>query len=89
LTELQDALLDAAAALVRSGGLLVYSTCTIEPAENEERVTAFLRRHPTFAVESAQGILPDAVVTPEGYLATLPHHHHVDGAFGVRLRKSG
>ena len=87
LTKLQDDLLDAAAGLVRSGGLLVYSTCTIEPEENEERVDAFLRRHPAFTVESAQGFLPEAVVTPEGYLATLPHRHHVDGAFGVRLRK--
>src|SRR5690606_6039564 len=48
LTALQDALLDAAAAAVRPGGLLVYSTCSIEPDENEGRVAAFLARHAGF-----------------------------------------
>ncbi len=88
LATLQDHLLDAAARLVRPGGLLVYGTCTIEPEENQQRVEAFLRRHPDFHVEPATGCVPDAVVTPEGYLATLPYRHHVDGAFAARLRKA-
>ncbi len=87
LTILQDQLLDAASRLVRPGGLLVYSTCTIEPDENKQRIEAFLDRKPDFHVESASGYVPEAVVTPEGFLATLPHRHHVDGAFGARLRK--
>lgn len=87
LTALQDQLLDAAARLVRPGGLLVYSTCTIEPEENEQRVEAFLARHTAFALEPADGFVPEAVVTPDGYLATLPHRHHIDGAFGARLRR--
>ena len=87
LTTLQDQLLDAAARLVRPGGLLVYSTCTIEPEENQQRVEAFLLRHPGFRLEPAKGLVPEAVVTPEGYLATLPHRHHIDGAFGARLRR--
>lgn len=87
LVDLQDTLLDAATHLIKPGGLLVYSTCTIDPVENHSRVRAFLQRQPTFAVEPAHGIVPDEVVTPEGYLATLPHRHHIDGAFGVRLRQ--
>ena len=87
LTTLQDQLLDAAAQLVRPGGLLVYSTCTIEPEENQQRVEAFLERHEAFQLEPATGFVPEAVVTPEGYLATLPHRHHIDGAFGARLRR--
>ena len=87
LTLLQDQLLDAASRLVRPGGLLVYSTCTIEPDENQQRVEAFLARHQDFYLESAGGYVPEEVVTPEGYLATLPHRHHIDGAFGARLRK--
>ncbi len=87
LTQLQDELLDAAAQAVRSGGLLVYSTCTIEPEENEERVVAFLNRHPDFSVESAKGYVPEAMVTPEGYYRTFPPRDQTDGAFGARLRK--
>ena len=86
LTSLQDAMLDAGARLVRPGGLLVYSTCTLAPEENEHRVTAFLARNPQFQTESAVRFVPESLVTPEGYYASLPHRHHMDGAFGVRLR---
>jgi len=86
MTELQDALLDAAAKLVRPGGLLVYSTCSIEPEENQQRIDAFLTRHAEFTVESADGYVPDDVVSDGGFLATLPHQHRMDGAFAARLR---
>ena len=88
LATLQDELLDAAAQFVRPGGLLVYSTCTIDPEENHARIAAFLNRHPDFQVESATGFVPEDCVSPEGYLVTLPHLHHMDGAFGVRLRQN-
>jgi 16S rRNA (cytosine967-C5)-methyltransferase len=95
---LQDELLDAAAGLVRrpeagfsEGGLLVYSTCSIEPEENEARVDAFLNRHPgCFAAEPAEAArlgLPGSVLTQRGFLATLPHRHGTDGAFAARLRR--
>jgi 16S rRNA (cytosine967-C5)-methyltransferase len=88
LTDLQDELLDAAARLVRPGGLLVYSTCTIEPEENAERVEAFLGRHPDFAQQRADGFMPDTFVTDEGYFAALPHRHGTDGAFAARLYRT-
>ena len=44
----QSAILDTAAAHLKEGGRLVYSTCTIDPAENEEQVRAFVGRHPEF-----------------------------------------
>ncbi|KAG1327422.1 hypothetical protein COCNU_01G013560 [Cocos nucifera] len=50
LKHLQDELLDAASMLVKPGGILVYSTCSIDPEENEERVAAFLLRHPVDSV---------------------------------------
>jgi 16S rRNA (cytosine967-C5)-methyltransferase len=89
LTTLQDELLDAAARLVRPGGVLVYSTCTIEPEENEERVAAFLDRHDDFTLEPAGSTVPEKTVTEEGYYATRPDRHAVDGAFGARLRRAG
>ncbi|MEM1043858.1 MAG: 16S rRNA (cytosine(967)-C(5))-methyltransferase RsmB [Bacteroidota bacterium] len=88
LAALQDELLDAAAALVRPGGLLVYSTCTTEPEENEDRVAAFLARHPGFALERADGLVPRAFVTEAGTYAALPQRHGTDGAFAARLRRT-
>ena len=88
LTALQDALLDAAARRVRPGGLLVYSTCSLEPEENEERVAAFLARTPDFEHEPVGEAVPDVMRTPEGNYAALPHVHGTDGAFAARLRRS-
>jgi 16S rRNA (cytosine967-C5)-methyltransferase len=88
LTQLQDELLDAAAALVRPGGLLVYSTCSLEPEENEERVAAFLARTDGFSLGSAAGHVPPAFVDEHGAYSALPHIHGTDGAFAVRLRRS-
>lgn len=88
LTILQRELLDAAARSVRPGGMLVYSTCSIEPEENEGQVERFLGRHPEFALETAAGLAPPELVTPSGHLATLPQRHGMDGAFAARLRRS-
>jgi 16S rRNA (cytosine967-C5)-methyltransferase len=87
LTTLQDELLDAAAKLVRPGGLLVYSTCTTEPEENRDRVRAFLNRHAAFALEPTGELLPTDVVADDGVLETLPFRHRTDGAFAARLRR--
>jgi 16S rRNA (cytosine967-C5)-methyltransferase len=53
-TTLQAALLDAVAAKVRPGGRLVYSTCSLEPEENENQVAAFLRRHPGWILTNSR-----------------------------------
>ncbi|HLT45843.1 MAG TPA: 16S rRNA (cytosine(967)-C(5))-methyltransferase RsmB [Rubricoccaceae bacterium] len=87
LTALQDALLDAAARHVRPGGLLVYATCTLEPEENAGRVAAFLGRHPAFRREPVGDLVPEAMRTPEGDYAALPHVHGTDGAYAARLRR--
>lgn len=87
LVELQRELLDAAASLVRRGGLLIYSTCSIEAEENEERVESFLASHPEFTPEAAEGAV-DPALTEEGrWLRVLPQRHGVDGAFAARLRR--
>ncbi len=89
LVALQDALLDAAARHVRPGGLLVYSTCTLAPEENEERVAAFLGRHPNFRLEPVGDRVPGSMQTGEGSYLALPHVHGTDGAFAARLRRQG
>ena len=67
----------------------MYSTCSIEPEENSEQVSAFLSRHQDYAHEAAsEGLLPSNVIGVSGFLQTLPHVHDMDGAFGVRLRRT-
>ena len=89
LSEIQYNLLKNAAQHIKPGGILVYSTCSIEPMENEEIVQRFLTEFPMYTVENARRFLPDVpanVVTPQGFLQTFPHEHGVDGAFAARLR---
>ena len=88
LTALQDALLDAAADLVRPGGLLVYSTCSLEPEENAERVAAFLERRSDFRLEPIGALLSFELQDAAGCFASLPQRHGMDGAFAARLRRS-
>eukprot|EP00887_Chlorella_sp_A99_P000866 scaffold5.g866.t1 len=92
LAALQAELLDAAAALVAPGGLLVYSTCSsIEEEENMRQAEAFLERQGgrfTLEPPPASCGLPPECLSPDGAaLAMLPHVHGTDGAFGVRLRR--
>ena len=86
LVELQRALLERAALLLRPGGVLVYSTCTIEPEENEERVDAFLGAHEHFRLEPASRCLQSDLA--EEYVRTFPHRHGIDGAFAARIQKT-
>ncbi len=79
LARVQEGILEGAAKVVAPGGLLVYSTCTLEPEENEERVEAFLQAHREFIVEPG---------TSE-FLRLLPEAGRWDGAFAARLRKRG
>lgn len=78
-------LLSKAATLVKPGGNIVYSTCSIEPEENFEIVKKFLNENPNFRHESAKGKLPDDVIDENGCVQTLPHVHKMDGAFAAKL----
>lgn len=92
LVELQQQLLDAAAELVKPGGILVYSTCTLEPQENEQQVKQFLQRHPSYALDKTlSNLLPESVVSrtqlEPGMLRILPQHFHSDGFFISRMMR--
>lgn len=85
---LQKEILRGAATIVKPGGLLVYSTCSLEQEENEQMVSAFLAAHPEFTLEAPPaGTVPDTVLDG-GYLRVLPHRHGTDGAFAARLRRA-
>lgn len=87
LAALQAELLDAAAAHVAPGGVLVYSTCSVEPEENDHQVDAFLDRRPHFSLEPVGDRVPAAMRDGAVYRA-LPHLHGTDGAFAARLRRT-
>ncbi len=89
LAELQGRILRAGADALKPGGALVYSTCTISPAENEAVVHRFLDERPDFAADDLRADWP---VWQHGsqpmFLQTLPHRDGTDGFFVARLRRS-
>ncbi len=89
LAKLQAEILDACAGYVRPGGLLVYSTCTITPAENGEQVRAFLARHPEFELEADASYLPEGLraLSEDGMLQLLPYRDGMEGFFIARMRR--
>ncbi len=89
LNALQKAIVRQAAAYVKTGGILLYSTCTINPVENEEMVD-FICREMDFSPESIEAYLPDMQgkeTAKQGYIQLLPQIHDTDGFFFARLRK--
>ncbi len=83
----QASLLEALAPVVEPGGLLVYSTCSLEPEENERQVTPFLERHPEFHRDPPPD-WPADLLTPDGDLWLFPPRHGTDGAYAARLRRT-
>ena len=84
---MQEELLTAAGRIVPPGGLLVYSTCALEPEENEERIDAFLAQNDEFHVE-ATGAVQARFVDDRGMLVVNPQETGFDGAFAARLRRN-
>jgi 16S rRNA (cytosine967-C5)-methyltransferase len=83
----QTGLLRAAAERVNPGGLLVYSTCSLEHEENDDQVDAFLAGNEEWHLEPPPpGAVPDDVLD-RGLLRVLPHRHGTDGSFAARLRR--
>lgn len=89
LAALQREIVDACADAVRPGGLLVYSTCSLEHEENEGQVDAFLERRPDYRREPPPPAAapPPGCVTPRGDLFVRPWVTGTDGAYAARLRR--
>nr|XP_019701418.1 uncharacterized protein LOC105060785 [Elaeis guineensis] len=74
--------------LVKLAGILVYSTCFIDPEENEERITAFLLRHLEFVAHPIHACVPPDFVTDKVFFFSNPVKHSMDGSFAARLVRS-
>lgn len=92
MAKLQLEILLGAEKALKSGGVLVYSTCTLTTEENQEIIRQFLEQAPHFSLVSLKPYLP--VIPPDmeeqagqGWIQLLPHRHGTDGFFMARLKK--
>lgn len=96
---LQADILRAAAKMVKPGGILVYATCSLEPEEGSEQISAFLANNPGWSLDVIDPeSVPQSTRMPDGTLRTLPNMHPLksdttvqagmDGFYVARLRKN-
>lgn len=91
LAERQNKFLQNAAAWLKSGGVLVYATCTLNGQENQGVVERFLKAHPQFELEEVSAYLPQGAQVlsdGQGCFQTWPPRDRLDGFFAARLRKA-
>lgn len=95
LCAVQERLLKNTAAMIKTGGILIYCTCSLQKFEGEDQIAAFLKDNPSFkrmpmTPDDVGGV--DALITPEGDLRVLPYHlapqGGMDGFYVARLVKS-
>lgn len=88
LPQLQREILSSVSQCVKVGGVLVYSTCSIEPEENIEVVKSFLANHSNFQLDDLAPYLPFSHKEAyKGYFQFLPHIHGTDGFFVARMKR--
>ncbi|WP_408020171.1 16S rRNA (cytosine(967)-C(5))-methyltransferase RsmB [Sporosarcina sp. USHLN248] len=88
LSSIQLELLDTAYRLIKNDGIIVYSTCTIEYAENEGVLKTFIEKHPDMELLPVEeGDLKDQLPIKANPLQIMPHHFGSDGFFIAALRK--
>ncbi|MEC4804556.1 MAG: 16S rRNA (cytosine(967)-C(5))-methyltransferase [Jaaginema sp. PMC 1079.18] len=88
LVQLQRELLTQSAQKVKANGILIYSTCTLNAAENEEVVKFLLKQQPDWQICAAsEGASSIPGLTAAGWYNILPHRHDMDGFFMVKLQR--
>jgi 16S rRNA (cytosine967-C5)-methyltransferase len=88
MQELQRHLLNSAARLVDTGGIIVYSTCSLEPEENEHQVEWFLGKYPDFKLDEPPDVIPAMFMDNNNCLRITPFDHKMDGMFAARFKKT-
>lgn len=88
LQAVQEALLDTAFTLLKPGGLMVYSTCTVDKVENEQIIERFLQKHDSIVVEPIEALQQvQSAATTKNVIQILPQDFQSDGFFIAALRK--
>ena len=87
LASIQERILNEACRVVKPGGLLIYSTCSLEYEENDAQVEGFLAEHPEFSLEPPPPEVVGAGMLDDGRLRVLPWEHGSDGSFAARMRR--
>ena len=83
----QKVILQNASHAVKKDGRLIYCTCSLVPAENDDVIRQFLAANPQFTVEKKPAAIPDALGDRRGFFRTYPQRHNTDGFFGAILRR--
>ncbi len=90
IVKLQEKILKSSSSYVKPGGVLVYSTCTIEPKENEEQVNRFIQANREFELEDISEFIPEGLIkatAKEGYIQLYTNTDGIDGFFISKMRK--
>ncbi|HOO61657.1 MAG TPA: 16S rRNA (cytosine(967)-C(5))-methyltransferase RsmB [Bacillota bacterium] len=95
LLPIQAQILEAASSKVKEGGVLMYSTCTVNPSENEKQIAAFLEKHTDFERVALTSLLPDFLLdipriresATNGEMTLLPDEFPCDGFYMAKLRR--
>ena len=86
LIPLQQKFLEKADSLLKKNGVIVYSTCTINPDENEKQIEKFMKNHSNYILEKPDQFVEKTFVSGK-YIKTYPFKHNMDGSFASALRK--
>jgi 16S rRNA (cytosine967-C5)-methyltransferase len=92
ITQFQRKILNASSQYVKPGGILVYSTCTIEKEENQDMVKEFIDSNDDFELEDITPYLPEALKESSfetGVIQLFPNVNNIDGFFIARMRRRG
>lgn len=90
LSKIQRELLDSASLLVKPGGVLVYSVCTMNDAEGMEQIRSWLDENPSYYLEDPRTSKRSQwhkFLDSDGFLRTWPHVHQMDGFFAARMKR--
>lgn len=87
IVNMQYELLQKGASHLKPGGVIVYSTCTIEPEENFEIIKRFLAEHNNFKLLDASSSFSENLIDENGCIQTLPHVHGIDGSFAAGIQR--